>query len=534
MRLFDILTFITCGVATALAGDNEVSTANEDGFIWVVPQAPEQIHVGPYDIQGDNNKYVFRWATALPKQVVDGSDPVNTYAPVVNIWHYGDVSHNEGLTFEGRSWLFHDPGSKPGHFNQLFHEVIVDLTLIENGDTRYYRYMVGDRQFGYSSIMMLETLPQTLLNHEPLKLLLYGDLGWENAVALPLIEERMRNEHFHAAVHIGDFAYDFDTANGTYGDHFMRSIQSIASRMPYLVTMGNHEAPYDFFHYLNRFTQPYRASNSTSPMFWSMDMPHVHFVSFSSELYYFTNETAVREQWEWLDADLAAVNRTDTPWVIVMSHRPMYCFADDKPCNVDTTRLLSDGLIIGNNTDGSVERKWGLEELVLKYDVDLYVAGHVHSYERHWPTRRGQAVITDGVSLHVYENPQAPVHWTVGNAGNKGGINFFESVGNSTAVQYEGYGYSVVEITRSKIQFRLYQAPSNELFDYFTIVKTCSDDNPWTIAPTGAPCWFDNDREDCAKCIDGGCQCDRDRPNVCVQCGDDEACAEAAPCENFF
>lgn len=33
----------------------------------------------------------------------------------------------------------------------------------------------------------------------------------------------------------------------------------------------------------------------------------------------------LREQFEWLQADLQAVDRARTPWVVLMSHRPMYC-----------------------------------------------------------------------------------------------------------------------------------------------------------------------------------------------------------------
>jgi hypothetical protein len=29
-------------------------------------------------------------------------------------------------------------------------------------------------------------------------------------------------------------------------------------------------------------------------------------------------------QWQWLQADLAAVDRRITPWLLVMGHRPMY------------------------------------------------------------------------------------------------------------------------------------------------------------------------------------------------------------------
>ena len=34
---------------------------------------------------------------------------------------------------------------------------------------------------------------------------------------------------------------------------------------------------------------------------------------------------ATSEQYNWLIRDLAAVNRSLTPWVVFTTHRPMYC-----------------------------------------------------------------------------------------------------------------------------------------------------------------------------------------------------------------
>ena len=55
--------------------------------------------------------------------------------------------------------------------------------------------------------------------------------------------------------------------------------------------------------------------------------------------------------------DLASVDRTKTPWVFAMSHRPMY------------------------SSDVSAYQKhmrnaW--EALMLEYKVDAYMAGHIH------------------------------------------------------------------------------------------------------------------------------------------------------------
>ena len=52
-----------------------------------------------------------------------------------------------------------------------------------------------------------------------------------------------------------------------------------------------------------------------------------------------------------------------------------------------------------------------LEPLLSKYNVDLYICGHVHSYERTYPVLNGTRV------SEVYENPNATTHVMVGGAG---------------------------------------------------------------------------------------------------------------------
>ncbi|KAF3763852.1 hypothetical protein M406DRAFT_75085 [Cryphonectria parasitica EP155] len=76
------------------------------------------------------------------------------------------------------------------------------------------------------------------------------------------------------------------------------------------------------------------------------------------------NDNTAYEQYKWLVSDLEAVNRTKTPWVIVMSHRPMY-----------STETAS--------YQAYIRAAW--EEVFLKYGVDLYLGGHIHWYERLFP-----------------------------------------------------------------------------------------------------------------------------------------------------
>lgn len=60
------------------------------------------------------------------------------------------------------------------------------------------------------------------------------------------------------------------------------------------------------------------------------------------------------EQYQWLAKDLASVNRTKTPWIITMSHRPMY----------------SSGVAPYQN-----HIRNAFEALFLQYSVDVYLSG---------------------------------------------------------------------------------------------------------------------------------------------------------------
>ena len=91
------------------------------------------------------------------------------------------------------------------------------------------------------------------------------------------------------------------------------------------------------------------------------------------------------EQWRWLVAHLAAVDRCKTPWLIVGIHRPMYVI---KPHHI-------------NRKIGKHFRKQ-LEDVLVKYGVDAVLSGHVHSYSRSCPlVDRECTAHEDGGVLHV-------------------------------------------------------------------------------------------------------------------------------------
>lgn len=106
-------------------------------------------------------------------------------------------------------------------------------------------------------------------------------------------------------------------------------------------------------------------------------------------------------QLAWVEADLAAAAQRrasgEIAWIFVAGHRPMY------------SRLDSDANGQPTGTSGAIQSAF--EALFLKYGVDMYVAGHMHSVEVTWP------VANNTVTSKSYVDPTAPVYVISGAAG---------------------------------------------------------------------------------------------------------------------
>jgi hypothetical protein len=283
---------------------------------------------------------------------------------------------------KGECWRFTE-GNAEGL--QYMHRV--NVTGLMPGQHYIYRVESNGQQSQNYSFTAMRTdkdwVPQFII---------YGDMGRHGgAFILPHLKLEVQSPENAAIFHVGDFAYDFDSEGGKNGDAFMNRIQDLATAVPYMTTVGNHEIPHNFSNYLNRFSMPTNGNK-----FWySINIALIHFVCYSTEVY-FTNGP-VAEQLEWLKQDLAEANsnRDKQPWIIALGHRPMYCSNIDLH---DCTRVKS---IV----------RASLERVFYEYGVDVIIQGHEHSYERLWP------VYNETVMAKNYSDPRAPVHIISGAAG---------------------------------------------------------------------------------------------------------------------
>jgi hypothetical protein len=92
-----------------------------------------------------------------------------------------------------------------------------------------------------------------------------------------------------------------------------------------------------------------------------------------------------------LNSDLLSVNRTITPWIVVVMHCPWYS-SNIAHYSEAQTVIMRDSM----------------EKLFLQYKVNIVLTGHVHAYERTFPMFQNETR-SDGV-----------VYVTVGDGGNYG------------------------------------------------------------------------------------------------------------------
>ena len=182
-------------------------------------------------------------------------------------WGYKSGSLNNAD--DGTMFVWADPEGP--HTRRVMH--IAHMSNLKPHTAVYYR--VGDASTKVWSDELQFVAPPS--GSEPLSLIIYGDLGLLNAQSMDKVTAEVQSGEADMVLHVGDYAYDLHTENGTYGDTFLNNLQPIASRVPYLGCQGNHEGKWNATHFVNRFTA-YQdlGRHSLSDNNWSNTHKHIH------------------------------------------------------------------------------------------------------------------------------------------------------------------------------------------------------------------------------------------------------------------
>ncbi|KAL4923184.1 purple acid phosphatase family protein [Aspergillus undulatus] len=313
-------------------------------------------------------------------------------------------------------------------------------------------------------------------------------------------------DDYEFIIHPGDFAYaddwflsldnllDGENAYQAILENFYDQLAPISGRKPYMASPGNHEAacgeiPYltglcpdgqkNFTDFMHRFgkTMPSAFDSASSnysaqvlanqarelaePPFWySFEYGMAHIVMINTETDFEDAPSGQggsaglnggpfggkNQQLQFLEADLASVDRNITPWVLVAGHRPWYTSGSScTPCQE------------------------AFEEIFYKYGVDIAVFGHVHNAQRFAP------VYQDEADPNGMSDPKAPMYIVSGAAGNIEGLSSFGwskpehlEFGND-----EDYTYSTIRfLDREHLQVDFIGSVSGDVLDSSTLYKT--------------------------------------------------------------
>ena len=135
-------------------------------------------------------------------------------------------------------------------------------------------------------------------------------------------------------------------------------------------------------------------------------------------------------------------------WRIVYGHRPLYCGSGSSDCTKWATRLRNQA-----------------EDILYKNNADLVLSGHVHNYQRMYPTYKEKKM-----DEH-YDSPKAPVYITNGAAGNREGLTKKTIDKDYQAFAASIHSYGIMKISGKTIKYTQYASSNRTIIDEMIMNK---------------------------------------------------------------
>ena len=168
-------------------------------------------------------------------------------------------------------------------------------------------------------------------------------------------------------VFLGDLAYDIYDENGKIGDDYFESMESVFTQAPVVWTPGNHENYDDTLFLTTRLQMPGTVNPIDNNMF-AFQVHEMLFVSFNLDLAFTIhpeNYGSYVKQFETFLSE--TLKKTTSKFKVFFTHRPFYCSQYD---------------MVDNDCARNPYYFRPFEELLQRNEFNLYLAGHVHYYER--------------------------------------------------------------------------------------------------------------------------------------------------------
>jgi len=355
------------------------------------PSTPEQIHIAVTEIE---DEMTITWIT-----------PQNADSPMVLYGTSPNQLTEQVLAYSANNHYYFLPIYTSG---AIQYALLKGLKM----DTTYY-YKVSSKGGDSSDTYTFSTNRQL-----PIKVIVTGDIGdvAESKKVINRMVQLDQQQHYNFLIHSGDLSY----ANGYQPtwDDWGNTIQPLANHIPYMASVGNHETFSLWIAFLYRFNMPANESGATEGnLYYSFDYGPIHVIALSSEMPFFWHWL---DQYQWLQKDLAKIDRKKTPWVFTTWHRPFYCS--------NTVHWQS---------DESMRQSY--EDLLYQHHVDISFTGHIHAYERTTPIYN-YTVVSDGIVTLV-----------VGNGGNGEGLypNWRDPKPDWSIVREASYGFGSLTVYNS-------------------------------------------------------------------------------------
>lgn len=328
------------------------------------------------------------------------------------------------------------------------HHVTIPGNLLEPATTYYYQ--CGDDAGGWSTVYSFKTavpvgseVPQTFG--------VIGDLGQTEYSEQTIRHLTGYHSTMSAIICAGDLSYA-DSEQYRW-DRWGKLVEPLIARMPWMISSGNHEAERpcqpdvsEFVAYQTRFRMPYERDNHLQRrnLYYGFRVGLVHFIILTP----YVDSTTTSLQYEWLLQEFQRVDRSVTPWLVVIMHGPWY-----------NSNTAHQGL------EPHMAMKKNMEDILYRNKVDVVIAGHVHAYERSHPVYK-EKVMED-----------APVYMVLGDAGNREGLapTYFDPQPEWSAFRQADYGFSLLNVmnrTHASMQWFEDQAEGDAVLRDTVILTT--------------------------------------------------------------